>query len=51
MFRRLLLVLTLLTFAAPGWVLPEEPFAWQTDLEAARALAAREGKPLLVVFR
>lgn len=26
-------------------------YPWLTDLDAARALAAAEGKPLLVVFR
>ncbi|NUN47631.1 MAG: hypothetical protein HUU15_02215 [Candidatus Brocadiae bacterium] len=30
----------------------EEPaFAWQDDLEAARARAKSEGRPLLIVFR
>lgn len=30
---------------------PAPPFAWGSDLERARALAAEEGRPLLVVFR
>ena len=29
----------------------EAPFAWLDDLDAARARAALEGKPVLAVFR
>ena len=29
----------------------EGAFEWRTDLDAARELAAAEGRPLLIVFR
>jgi hypothetical protein len=35
---------------APGQVYPAQ-FGWQTNLEQAKALARKTGKPLFVVFR
>ncbi len=44
---------TLLLLAAAGGMrgVSSDPIPWHKDLEAARKLAAAEGKPLLLVFR
>jgi len=44
-------VAALVALAAAAWPGARDEFPWLTDLDAARALAAEEGKPLLVVFR
>jgi hypothetical protein len=46
-----LLVVSLMFLAAIGTSRGAERFPWLTDLGAARELAAREHKPLLIVFR
>ena len=38
----------LAVLAAPK---PQEDFDWMSNLDAARAKARKEGRPLLVVFR
>jgi hypothetical protein len=43
--------LALVALAAASAMAPAAEFAWQTDLEAARLEAARDGKPLCIVFR
>ena len=42
--------LLVLLAAATAHAAPE-PFAWETDLPAARKRADRENKPLVVLFR
>jgi hypothetical protein len=50
MTRPLLLGLGLLLLAGRAEGRPEAP-RWLSDLDAARKLSARTGKPLFVVFR
>lgn len=40
-----------LTLAAPPAKPNPEQFGWLTDYPAAKALAAKTGKPILLVFR
>ena len=55
--RPALLIAALLLVASAGWLqaTAEDEAApaitWHTDLEAARAKAKKEGRPLLVVFQ
>jgi hypothetical protein len=41
----------LLVFFLPFCLTDQEDFKWQTDIDAARKLAEKDGKPLLVIFR
>ncbi|NNC87896.1 MAG: hypothetical protein HKN82_05480 [Akkermansiaceae bacterium] len=43
------LLAAMLAASLPGRA--AERFAWRTDLEEARTIAAAEGKPLLIAFR
>ena len=46
-----LLPVALLALATPGPAQQPASLDWRDDLEAARAEALRDGKPLLAVFR
>ncbi len=49
-FTYLLTISSFITISVIGQVHQEE-FKWLTDIDSARKLAEKEGKPLLVVFR
>lgn len=46
-----LAALVVLAAGLGGPVQAQEPFVWRTDLARARAQAAEQGRPLLLVFR
>lgn len=46
------LLLAVLWGVTAAWLPAQDPqFVWHDDLDAARALADEQGKPLLVMFR